>query len=164
MTFKKAALATILACSGWGAAQAEQTWAFTYAGGSISASGTFTTASAAPGAQDVLSISGVRNGVAILGLVPLGADTDYLYDNQFNATAPYFTDGGLLMAMAGGEPNVNFYFFEGDFYDLYNDGLGFIETPVSFNVTAVPEPATVLSMLAGLGLVGVQLRRRRAAA
>lgn len=29
--------------------------------------------------------------------------------------------------------------------------------------TAVPEPATVLSMLAGLGLIGAMLRRRRAA-
>ena len=30
-------------------------------------------------------------------------------------------------------------------------------------VAAVPEPATVVSMLAGLGLMGWQMRRRRAA-
>lgn len=164
MKFKQVLLAATLAFSGWGLAHADQTWAFSYSGGSVTASGTFTTASAAPGAQDVLSISGERNGVAIVGLVPLGTDLNYIYDNQFDATAPHFTDAGLLMAMDGGQPNVNLYFFEGDFYDLFDDGGIFEPTPVSFNVTAVPEPATVLSMLAGLGLVGLQLRRRRAAA
>lgn len=164
MKFKQVLLAATLAFSGWGAAHADQTWAFSYTGGGVSASGTFTTASAAPVAQDVLSISGTRNGVAILGLVPLGSSTDYSYDNQFSPVAPYFSDAGVLLAMAGGNPDVNIYFFQGAFSDLYNDGTNFIETPISFNVTAVPEPATVLSMLAGLGLVGVQLRRRRAAA
>ncbi|MDO9075746.1 MAG: PEP-CTERM sorting domain-containing protein [Rubrivivax sp.] len=163
MKFKQVLLAATLAFSGWGAAHADQTWAFNYSGGSITASGTFTTASAAPGAQDVLSISGTRNGAAILGLVPLDSDPNFLYDNQFNPLAPHFTEFGLLLDIDGSQPNVNVYFFEGDYYDIYVDGLQVIETPISFNVTAVPEPATVLSMLAGLGLVGLQLRRRRAA-
>ena len=163
MKFKQVLLAATLAFSGWGAAHADQTWAFTYSGGSVTASGTFTTASAAPGAQDVLSIAGVRNGVAIVGLVPVGSSLTYLFDNQFNPAAPYFTDGGLLLAMDGA-PDVNVYYLGGDYIDLTDCETTCIETPISFNVTAVPEPATVLSMLAGLGLVGVQLRRRRAAA
>lgn len=35
-------------------------------------------------------------------------------------------------------------------------------TPYTLTVSAVPEPATVASMLAGLGLVGAAIRRRRA--
>ena len=85
-----------------------------------------------------------------------------LFDNQFNPEAPHFTDGGLLLAMDAGVPDVNVYFFQGDYVDLTECDTACIETPISFNVTAVPEPATVLSMLAGLGLVGFQLRRRRA--
>jgi len=164
MKFRQILLVASLAFSGWGAAHADQTWAFSYSGGSVTASGTFTTASAAPGAQDVLSISGVRNGVNILGLVPVGSSLTYLFDNQFNPEAPHFTDGGLLLAMDAGVPDVNVYFFQGDYVDLTECDTACIETPISFNVTAVPEPATVLSMLAGLGLVGFQLRRRRAAA
>lgn len=164
MKFKQVLLAATLAFSGWGVAHADQTWAFTYSGGSVTASGTFTTASAAPVAQDVLSISGERNGVAILGLVPVGSSLTYAFDNQFNPAAPYFTDGGLLLSMAGGVPDVNLYYLAGDYIDLTECDTACIETPVSFSVTAVPEPATVLSMLAGLGLVGLQLRRRRAAA
>lgn len=164
MKFKQVLLAATLAFSGWGAAHADQTWAFSYSGDGVTASGTFTTASAAPVAQDVLSISGVRNGVAILGLVPVGSSLTYSYDNQFNPAGPFFTQDGLLLAMDGGVPDVNIYFFQGAYTDLLDCDNTCIETPISFNVTAVPEPATVLSMLAGLGLVGLQLRRRRAAA
>lgn len=164
MKFKQVLLAATLVFSGWGAAHADQTWAFSYSGGSVTASGTFTTASADPFAQDVLSISGERNGVAILGLVPLGSSLTYLYDNQFNPAGPYFTENGLLLSMADGVPDVNVYFFQGDYTDLFDCDNSCVETPITFNVTAVPEPATVLSMLAGLGLVGFQLRRRRAAA
>ncbi len=161
MNFKQVLLAASLAFSGWGVAHADQTWAFSYSGAGVTASGTFTTASAAPGAQDVLSISGTRNGVAILGLVPLGSSLTYLYDNQFDPVAPHFTENGLLLSMAGGLPDVNVYFYQGVYTDLTDCDNSCIDTTISFNVTAVPEPATVLSMLAGLGLVGVQLRRRR---
>ncbi len=164
MKFKQVLWVATLAFSGWGVAHADQTWAFSYTGAGVTASGTFTTASAAPVAQDVLSISGTRNGVAILGLVPLGMNLTYAYDNQFNPAAPYFTENGLLLAMAGSNPDVNVYFFDGAYTDLFACDSTCVETPISFNVTAVPEPATVLSMLAGLGLVGVQLRRRRSAA
>jgi PEP-CTERM motif len=161
MKFKKVLLATILACSGWGVAQAQQVWAWSYSGTGVTASGTLTTAGNALSFEDVLAVSGTRNGEAITGLVPVGDDPDFLYDNQFTATAPHFTDGGLLFSFGGGLPNINLYYFGGEYVDLYIDGLTPIETAVSFSVTAVPEPATALAMLAGLGLVGAQLRRRR---
>ena len=164
MKFKNILLAATLAFSGWGVAHADQTWAFSYTGAGVTASGSFTTASAAPVAQDVLSISGTRNGVAILGLVPLGTNLTYLYDNQFNPAAPYFTESGLLLAMDAGVPDVNVYFFDGLHTDLLGCETICTETPITFSVTAVPEPATALSMLVGLGLVGFHLRRRSAAA
>lgn len=143
------------------AAQAD-TWAFSYTGAGITASGTFTTAGSALVAEDITSISGFRNGVAITGLVPVGADPDFFYDNQFTIASPNFTDGGMLFSLAGGGPNTNIYFFETGYFEVYIDGLGAVDTPITWSVTAVPEPATVLSMMAGLGLLGVYMRKARA--
>ena len=145
------------------AAQAD-TWAFNYTGAGIIASGTFTTAGSALAAEAITSITGLRNGVAITGLVPVGTDPDFIYDNLFSAISPNFTEGGVLFSLAGGGPNTNVYFFETGYFEVYIDGLGAIETPISWSVTVVPEPATVLSMMAGLGLLGVYMRKARASA
>ena len=147
-----------------GTAAQAVTWAFSYSAVGINASGTFTTAGAAATPEDVLSISGFRNGVAITGLVPVGTDPDFSYDNQFTAAAPNFTEGGVLFSLAGGGPNTNVYFFEGGYREVYVDGGGAVDTPISWSVTVVPEPATVLSMLAGLGLLGAYTRKARASA
>ncbi|MBC7941804.1 MAG: PEP-CTERM sorting domain-containing protein [Chitinophagaceae bacterium] len=160
MNLKKVVLAAALALSAAGAAQADQLWAWSYSGTGVTASGTFTTAGLAVAPEAVLSISGSRNGAAITGLVPLGADPGFIYDNLFQAAPPHFTDGGLLFSFSGGLPNVNLYYFDGEFIDLTAAGP---EIPVSFSVTAVPEPSTVLAMMAGLGLLGVYMRKGRAA-
>lgn len=144
------------------AAQAD-TWAFSYTGAGTTASGTFTTAGAALTPEAITSISGFRNGQAITGLVAVGADPDFFYDNEFTITSPNFTDGGMLFSVAGG-PNTNVYFFETGYFEVFIDGLGAVETPITWSVTAVPEPATVLSMMAGLGLLGVYMRKARASA
>lgn len=145
------------------AAQAD-TWAFSYSGAGITASGTFTTAGSALVAENITSISGFRNGVAITGVVPVGTDPDFIYDNLFTSASPNFTEGGVLFSLAGGGPNTNVYFFETGYFEVYIDGLGAVDTPISWSVTAVPEPATVLSMIAGLGLLGVYMRKARASA
>ena len=160
MKFQRLILAGALLAAGITSAQAE-TWAFSYSGEGVTASGTFTTAGAALVAEDILSITGVRNGIAITGLVPLDTDPDFLYDNQFTINPPNFTDGGMVFSMASG-PNINVYFFGGTYTDLFIDGLSPVETAITWSVTAVPEPATVLSMLAGLGLLGVYMRKARA--
>jgi len=159
MTFKPLLVAVALTAAG--AAQADQTWNWSYSGAGVTAAGTFTTAGAALVFEDILSISGTRNGAAITGLVPLDSDPFFAYDNQFRFPGEHFSDGGMLFSVAG-QPNVNVYFFDGTYVDLYTDGTDPFETPITFNVTAaVPEPATVLSMLAGLGLVGAALCMRR---
>ncbi len=164
MNFQRLVLAGAVAASGlvaMTAAQAE-TWSFSYSGSSVSASGTFTTAGPALSPADILSISGLRNGVAITGLVPVGTDPNFIYDNQFTIAQPNLTEGGFLYSLAGGGFNTNVYFFEGDYFEVFVTPSGAIETPISWSVTAVPEPATVLSMLAGLGLLGVYMRKARA--
>jgi PEP-CTERM motif len=144
-----------------GQAQAQQAWSFSYSGDGVTASGVFTTAGPALTFEDILSISGTRNGAAITGLVPLDSDPDFVYDNQFRSVGDYFTEGGMLFSVLGGTSNVNVYFFDGAYIDISIDGLDVTETAITFNVSAVPEPATVLSMLAGLGLVGAALRHGR---
>ncbi|MBL8306327.1 MAG: PEP-CTERM sorting domain-containing protein [Rubrivivax sp.] len=163
MKFRQMCLAATLGLAALGSAHADQTWFWSYTGSGVNASGTFTTAGPALVFEDVLSITGSRNGQPILGLVPLDTDPDFIYDNQFSSVGDHFTDGGLLMAFGGGLPNVNLYFFNGSYTDLFIDGAGDpIETAVNFSVSAVPEPATGLAWLAGLGLMGLWARRRAA--
>jgi hypothetical protein len=166
MTFQRLACTAALVAAGVlsaTSASAVTTWNFSYSGAGVTASGSFTTAGNALVAEDILSISGVRNGVAITGLVPLDSDPDFLYDNQFTIASPNFTDGGMVYSLANGL-HINVYFFAGTYTDLYViNNLTPVETDITWNVAAapIPEPATVLSMLAGLGLMGAFMRRGR---
>ncbi len=162
MNFKRSLAVAALGLASLGAAQADTVWNWSYTGEGVTASGTLTTAGQALVAEDILAVTGTRNGLAITGLVPLGDDPFFEYDNQFSSVAPYFSAPGMLFSVAGGQPNVNIYFFDGEYFDLYTDGLSAIEVPISFSVTAVPEASTVLSMMAGLGLLGVYMRKSRA--
>jgi len=143
-----------------GQANADQLWQWSYSGAGVTASGTLTTAGPATTYEDILSITGQRNGVTILGLVPLDTDENFVYDNQFKATGEHFTSPGMLFDIGGAGPgNVNVYYDGGQAIDLVVDGLTPIETPITFTVTAVPEAATLAYM--GLGLAGVAFAARR---
>lgn len=161
-----AALAASTALLAAGAAQADTTWAWSYSGDGVTASGTFVTAGSALVPEDILSISGTRNGETILGLVPLGSDSNFVYDNQFTVADPHFTDGGLLFDIGGGDfGHVNLYYYEGQYFDLQVDadaGIAY-EAPISFTVSAVPEASTYAYMALGLlGVAAVARRRRQA--
>jgi hypothetical protein len=166
MKFQRLILASAVAAAGltsMTAAQAVTTWAFNYSGPGITATGTFTTAGTAIAPELILSVSGVRNGAAITGLIPVDTDPDFFYDNLFTIASPNFTDGGFLYGVTGGESNVNVYFDAGQYFEVSIEAGGAVNVPINWSVTAVPEPATVLSMLAGLGLLGVYMRKARAA-
>lgn len=145
------------------------TFAWSYSGPGVTASGTLTTAGPALVLEDVISFTGTRNGTAILGLVPLGVDDNYIYDNQFTIGIPHLTEGGILYDIGGGGPDasINIYLDSADglYHDLRLDPLGasITDTIVTFNVTAVPEAATLGYMALGLAGMGLVLRRRKAA-
>ena len=157
-----AALLTVTAFAFSSGAQADTTWAWSYSGSGVTASGTFVTAGAALVPEDILSISGTRNGQTILGLVPLGEDGNFLYDNQFTISGDHFTESGMLYDVGGGDAgHFNVYFFEGQHFDLQVVDGQAIEVPISFSVSAVPEAATYVYLALGLVGIGALTRRRR---
>ena len=114
-----------------------------------------------------VSDSDVGSGpFAILGLSSYAGS-----DNTLIAGSPYVTLGGLSFSTIGGG-NYNLANLDG--YEglsgftflssVLNPGGGVSSvgmTSISLTVTAVPEPASMALLLAGLGMVGVMASRRR---
>lgn len=162
-----AAAATTLALAS-SAAHADTVWNFTYAGGGVSASGSFETVGngATPTAVEWLTGTYSDGGLSgAISLVPitatpytpepgqfLSADGAYYYDNLFNV-ASGFDDGGLLFAV--GTHEVNLY-RSGAMINLTSG----VQTVVQFSAVAVPEPAPLAMLLAGLGALGFANRRK----
>ena len=109
---------------------------FTFSGNT---SGTYGYTSANLGSTDFGPFSGTELSITISGInsgFPMGAFT-YYFD-------------------AGNGGNVSF-----SFQDNGNDNVGIIIDNVSLAVGAVPEPASWAMMIAGFGLLGSAVRRRR---
>jgi len=139
-------------------------WNWSYSGGGVSASGTFTTNDAPDGAgfYQIVGISGTDNGATITSLQPTGTaipgNEPYAVDNLVSAAEPRLTTHGFGFSLANGNYANPFYngssYFEYLSVPPYVNGAG-PEKPVSFAATIVPEPSAASLMLVGLaGLIG----------
>ncbi len=139
---------------------------FNYAGDGVTASGTLFGTSNGNGTWTVTGITGTYNGTAIAGIVPLGADPSYIYNNLLYYPAdPLFVDNGGILFNVPGVGDVNLYYDPSFGYGNITGDLsrGFVTTPVAvdFSVPA-PEPGTLA--LVGTGILGMLgIYRRRAA-
>jgi hypothetical protein len=162
-----------LACT---SAHAATVWDFSFSdvvsGHAVTGAGTFTTTGNGATPSDVTAVTGTysdgttANGA--LSLIPAtatggvrntSADGHYWYDNVYGGTPGLDMNGILFLA---GSQEVNLYYENGTFNIVtsYNNGASFDITPVNFAAAAVPEPASIAMLLAGLGALGVASRRK----
>ncbi len=160
-----AAAAASLALVGT-AARADTTWNFSYTGNGVQGSGSFQTAGDGSTPSAVLDITGtfddptITNGT-IDGVVPLGADGTFNYDNLFGGTT-YFSGDGLLFDVNGSE-HVNLYYNGSGYSIVAFESGSILDEDVSLTISAVaapvPEPGTLAMVLAGLVALTFASRR-----
>jgi len=132
------------------------------------------------GGYDILSASGTIDGAAVLGLKlnptqpNFSADGVFIYNNVIYPTGAPIDPYGFVVNTAGGEFNFGYDGNQsGGFFAILADGSTHVNshgdvvpnyrvTVGSGSLAAVPEPASWAMMLAGFGLAGAAMRRRRA--
>ena len=110
----------------------------------------------------ITGISGTINGVPISGLFDIPGNPYY-----YLTSGPTFLDGSGVRFNAGAAQNIAFFHQDNVASNVYRvNGNGTISAfgPATSSrvaaVSAVPEPATWLSMILGFGAIGFAMRRR----
>jgi hypothetical protein len=165
-------LVSVAALSAAAGPAAALTWNWSYSGAGISAAGTFTTVDTpdASGFYLITGIVGERNGAAILGLQPTGTaipgNEPFEVDNLVRIDSPQLTVHGFGFAIAGGAFSNPFFadFLQPPTYlEFFSTPPTTSELPIVFSATPtpLPETATWVLPLAGLGMLGLATRWRR---
>lgn len=131
--------------------------------GSIAGSGLFSTAAPIGVSTQLLTFTGIVDGIAITALLAPGhlAGNDNLISN----TSPYLTHNGLSFSLASNDPtlgnNANLFYYAPNGYTIDAIGVGYSPTGFTYSPvpTGVPEPASIALMVTALaGLATVQFR------
>jgi hypothetical protein len=120
------------------------------------------------GGYDITGISGtISNSIgAITALVanpnqPNPFDNgSFSYNNVLFPTSQPLDISGVLFTANAGSTTWNLWGNSANDYELYSYSPG-VDVHGTFSVTAVPEPESYAMILAGLGLVGFMVRRRK---
>ncbi len=120
------------------------------------------------GGYDITAVSGLAAGETVTGIAPNpnspGTATlnGLRFDNIFFKANPVFDIWGLGFITTGGTWNI--WSPGPDRYSLVdNTGAALLGSDGVMSVTAVPEPAGWMMLVAGFGLVGIVARRRATA-
>jgi len=129
---------------------------FTYDGQGVAVSGTLFGTNNGNGTWTITDISGTYNGIGIAGLVPVGTDPNYIYNNLFYypGNASYVDDAGILFNVPGlGDVNLYFDPTSGYLNSTGDVSSGFVTTAVTADFSApAPEPGTLA--LLGTAILG----------
>jgi hypothetical protein len=145
------------------------TWEFDYSGTGFSVIGTLTTTNTpdASGFYTITGITGSDNGVAITGLTPAGTaiplNAGYPVDNLISVAGPQLDSAGFGFSTANGEYGNPFY-NQGQYQEFFSiPARNFsVESPIVFQASPVPEPATATLMAMAAGGLAWSRRRRDA--